>query len=138
LDSSVERILENTTGMTPEVSPLFEEILMNSPLSRAITTTRHLTDPRKGALAKAANIGTGLRVSDVDLDKYKSIAARESLEELLRGNEGVSVFEHLSIPEEAMALMTPEQQQQARLYKTLGSRAQKDARERKKERAASF
>jgi hypothetical protein len=138
LTGSGEQLVENITGEKIGHYPMFEQVLSNSPLSRVLSSARTLTDSRKGPLAKATNLLSGARVSDVDLDKYKSIAARESLEELLRGNEGVSVFEHLSIPDEAMALMTPEQQQQARLYKTLGSRAQKDARERKKERAASF
>jgi hypothetical protein len=138
LDGSIERLYENVTGDKINRMPLTEQIAANLPTSRLLTTARTLSDPRKSVGTKLQQLGTGIRTSDVDLDKHKSIAARESLEELLRGNEGVSVFEHLSIPEEAMALMTPEQQQQARLYKTLGSRAQKDARERKKERAASF
>jgi hypothetical protein len=138
LDSSLERIMQNTTGSQLDVPPLVEEIAMNLPISRAITTARQLTDPRKGIGAKAVNLGTGLKVSDVDLDKYKSIATRELLEEQLRGQPGVSVFEHLSFPEESLALMSPEEQQLARLYKTLGNRAQKESRERKKQRAAAF
>lgn len=55
----------------PVISPQFENFLMNTPISRALTTARTATDSRKleggafpGAIAMM-NLGTGLRFSDV-------------------------------------------------------------------------
>lgn len=76
LDPTVGRTLSNIgvmTGMMPEGSgPVrfpgqkqAEFILGNSPISRALTTARSLTDTRKSAPAKALNFLTGARVSDI-------------------------------------------------------------------------
>lgn len=50
-------------------SPAVEMALQASPLSRAATTARQLTDTRKGAGAKLLNTATGLRVTDVSPQK---------------------------------------------------------------------
>lgn len=76
LDPTVGRTLSNIgvmTGMMPEGSgPVrftgqqpVEFILGNSPISRALTTARSLTDTRKDPLSKGLNFLTGARVSDI-------------------------------------------------------------------------
>ena len=61
-----------------------ENILANSPLARGITTARTIADPRKGALAKALNLLTSVKITDVDMDRARTAAGRRALEEQLR------------------------------------------------------
>lgn len=76
LDPTIGRTMSNIgelTGMMPEGSgPVrfpgqqpVEFVLGNSPVSRALTTARSLTDTRKGAVSKGLNFLTGARVSDI-------------------------------------------------------------------------
>jgi hypothetical protein len=58
-----------------------------------------VVDPRKGALSKAVNLGTGLRLSDIDMRKQRDIAARELITETLRGQPGIGTFEKLYVRE---------------------------------------
>ena len=54
----------------PFISPGFENLAANSPLARALTSARTVTDPRKyegdlPGLGAAINLGTGFRVTDL-------------------------------------------------------------------------
>jgi hypothetical protein len=116
-------------------SQFLDQALMNSPLSRLITTGRTLADTRKwDPYAIPLNLLTGAKVSDVDVPKYRSIAEREYVEDVLRGLPNVGHFESLSIRPEALATMTPDQIEMVRLQRTLESRARKQAAEKKKVR----
>lgn len=60
-----------------------EFFAMNTPFSRALTTARTLTDPRKSLAAKAINLGTGVRVTDVSPAAQDAIL-QERAAELLK------------------------------------------------------
>lgn len=77
--------LYSRTGLPQPV----ENLLMNSPAGRFITTGGTLADSRKGVLAKALNTLTGVRISDVDMDKARRQAGQEYLERMLRGRPNV-------------------------------------------------
>jgi hypothetical protein len=75
LDPALGRTLSNLgqlTGLREKNTPItfpgskgIEHLLSNSPLSTLLTTARTATDPRKGPAAKAINLLTGIRATDV-------------------------------------------------------------------------
>ena len=132
LDSRSGRILEQA-GLTdnPDVVPRwFDQLLMNSPAARAVSSVGTAVDSRKGLGAKALQLGTGLRISDVDLDKQKDIATRELIDDLLRGSGAVRSYETLYTTDPES--LTPEEQLLMRLNRTIQKRGQ----QRKKEAIA--
>jgi hypothetical protein len=111
------------TGLTP-----VDQAIVNSPLGRFFTTARTLADERKGAGAKALNLLTGARISDVDMEKQRDIEARKLVEEALKGNPNVSRFEQLYVKPENVGNLSPEDVLMYRLYKTLEQKAQERSR----------
>lgn len=103
-------------------STLVDQTIMNSPLGRAYTTGRTLTDPRKDLAATALNLGTGVKVSDVDLEKARDLLARDYLAEQLRGQQGVGRSESYYLRPGALDELTPEQVVLLRLEKNLDAR----------------
>ncbi len=90
--------------------------------SSASTTCRTLTDPRKDLAATALNLGTGVKVSDVDLEKARDLLARDYLAEQLRGQQGVGRSESYYLRPGALDELTPEQVALLRLEKNLDAR----------------
>ena len=118
-----------------------EQVIMNAPGgSTALGLLRTAVDdrlsPAERALKILINNTTGLRVTDRDLEKSKGQAARQVLTQLLKATPGVRSYENLSVPDEALAQMTPEQRDMYLLYRTLQLDASRAARERKKEASA--
>ncbi len=111
-------------------SAVADQILMNSPASRALTTAGQLFDPRKSILDKALNIGTGIKISDVDMDKQRDLAARELISEGLRGQEGVGRFESFyARPGDDKSQLTPENVAMLRLQQALDLKAKERAKQ---------
>jgi len=106
--------LEDLVGVP--VSPGVENVLMNSPLSRVVTTAGTLTDPRKSWLDSALNLTTGARISDVDIAKSKRAALREGMMDELRGAPGVRTLPLLTFRPEEIQNMSPREKALARLY----------------------
>lgn len=106
--------LEDLLGVP--VRPGVENAIMNSPISRAVTTAGTLIDPRKSIFDKALNLGTGARVTDVDINKSKRAAMREGMMDELRGAPGVGLFSRLYFRPQDIAQMSPRQAALARLY----------------------
>lgn len=114
-------------------SNLTDQILVNSPLSRLATTYRTLTDERKleDPLALLTNLGTGVKLSDIDMEKQRDLAAREFISESLRGQQGIGRYETIYPRPEAIGSLTPEEIALLRLNKSLEMKAQKRAKEAK-------
>ena len=90
------------------VSPEVENLLMNSPASRAIGTLGALLDTRQGAGPKALRTLTGVRLQDVDYAKAKNMVVREALEDLLEGRPGVRALRpHLYTKPEEREMLSP-------------------------------
>lgn len=123
------RDLEDLYSMTDNTA--LDQLLMNSPGSRALTTARTLADPRKweNPLAIPTNLLTGAKFSDVDLTKQRNIASREYIREALRGVPEVSRFETLSVRPGQQGNLSEEEMQLLRLQRTLEARAQQAVRE---------
>lgn len=135
LEGNLGRIGSNITGAEdPYDTPLLlEQALSNSPLSRLATTARTLTDRRKGPLNKGLNLLSGLRTSDVDVEKSKNIAIRENIEDVLRGQSGVKALRpHLYVKEEDKDKLTDHELKLLMLYEQLAKKQQKAARDKKK------
>jgi len=115
-------------------SATLDQLMANSPFSRAATTLRTLADERKwasplAALAMPLNLGTGVKLSDVDMAKSRAIAEREFLTETLRGLPEISRFETF-YPRVPLGQLSPEELILLRLQKTVEQRAIQQARER--------
>lgn len=109
-----------------------EQVLANSPFARWETTARTLTDPRKDWLSTLLNLGTGARVSDVDMNKQRDLLARDAISEMLQGQPAIGKFEHLYPRKEMMDQLTPRDMALLRLERTLEERHKQ---EQKKARA---
>jgi hypothetical protein len=62
---------------------LLSRVLANSPAARFVSTADRLADDRKGAATKALALATGLRLSDVDLEKARNAEAGQARNELM-------------------------------------------------------
>ena len=110
--------------------------------SKGMSIFQGITDdrltPQQRAIKLLVNNALGVKLSDVDPELARSRAARDMLNEILQGTPGTRVYENISVPEEALDTMSPEQQRLYLLYRTIQSEAQKKARERKKLEAQSL
>jgi len=73
------------------------QFISNTPASRASTVIDKLMDTlgpnaRKGAPETALNLLTGARLTDVDVERQREIAASKIIESQLKGHKGVKVF----------------------------------------------
>jgi hypothetical protein len=109
-----------------------DQAIMNSPLARAETTMRTLTDPRKlsDPLALLTNLGTGVRMTDVDVDRQKMFALRDLFGNMLKKIPEASSLESYYVPLDKLRNLSPEELQLYRLYKE----TQKDIRQASKQR----
>lgn len=99
-------------------------------LYRALTDSR--LDPTDAKLKAAFNLLAGVKVTDVDEDRSRQIAARNMLDEILSSTPGVRTYENLTVPEDALKAMPEEQRRLYLLYRIIQADAAKAARERKK------
>jgi hypothetical protein len=102
---------------------LLSQALANSPLTRFVTSADKLLDNRKDWLTKAVNLGTGVRVTDVDTDKQRAIDTRNALEEILRGQPHLSQHTTFYVRPGQGENLTPQEMELMRLYSTLQQHA---------------
>lgn len=67
----------------PFINTTFEQVVANSPAARLFSSLRTATDPRKGIGAKALNLGTGARITDVSPRVQRGILI-DRLSELMK------------------------------------------------------
>lgn len=125
--------IQNTLGLDQKPTML-EQAVANSPASRIENTSRTLMDPRKSWLDAILNLGTGAKISDVDLEKQRDIAFREKAKAELEGDKGIGKFERLYLRSGAMP--TPEQEAILRGQASVDKRMRKRAEEARKQRIA--
>jgi len=125
--------------------PLVESVISRLPgFGRSVSTLRSLTDPRRpltvegevSALNIAARILpslTGLRISEVNMERIKSKVMQEAIEEHLKHNTSIRTFKHIYVPEAELENMDEESRALYLLYKQISSEAAKASRARKKE-----
>jgi hypothetical protein len=128
-------VLERDLG---EVGRPLEQLAVNFlPFgSRGIGLYRQLTDQRldpSDRYMKAAwNLLAGTKLTDIDQERSKQLAARQMLNDMLQTTPGVRTYENVTVPEDVLRAMPREQQQMYLLYKVIQSEAAKRAREKKK------
>ena len=134
-DPLLGRTLGNILGREApvRVPELVEVGVANSPLSRYLSTTRQLFDPRKSLPVKLLNLGTGIRVATVSEGSRDAIL-REQVHQDLR-ELGSKQFVRTYVPESYKPVLSPQELAQAeRLSKTLNELARR-ATKRKEARA---
>jgi hypothetical protein len=104
---------------------LLAQIMENSPLTRFVSSADKLMDPRKSIFQKALNLGTGVKVTDVDVDKQRAIDTRQALQGMLDQHPNLSQFTNFYVKPGDAEKLTPEEIQMMRLY----AAQQQDARE---------
>lgn len=108
-----------------------EQLASNSPLSRYLTTTRTLLDPRKNPLEKAVNLLSGARVTTIS-PQARLAMVQERLGVLGKeqfGGRDMSIF---YVPEkelERLRLTDPAKYQQAMKFKALQAVVNRERRE---------
>ena len=109
--------------------PLVDQTIMNSPLSRLITTGSTLADERKSPLDKFLNLATGLKVSDVNVDQARRNVVRDFINANLRG-PNFRHFDQLSVKPEVVPTLSPRELELFRLNVTQERRGRAEARQR--------
>ena len=136
--SDVYSVLEN--AVDPQYGPLAraaEQVLVNAPggskaMSLARTAMDNRLTPAERALKLLVNNTLGVKITDIDQERTKQLAARNTLNELLTATPGVRTYENLTVPEDVLRKMPEDQRRLYLLYKILQSEAAQRAREKKK------
>jgi hypothetical protein len=95
----------------------------HSPLTRFFSTADKLVDPRKTWYQKLANLGTGVRVTDVDVNKQRAIETRDALQKLMAGHPALSKYTNFYVKPEEAENLTPEEIELMRAYSTIQDQA---------------
>lgn len=146
LDPNLGRTLANIRQLAggPQADvrakPLFgsqglEFLAANSPLSRAISSVRTLTDPRKTWTDAGINFLTGARITDVSAGAQE--AELQEVANRMIKRLGGRTFQTTYIPTEEQATMTPEELQEFAGLQMLQRQIAARARERRKRRLAA-
>lgn len=112
---------------------VLEQVVSNSPLARLSTALGTVTDRRKYdayGLPLAANLLTGLKVTDVPQARQDAIL-RERLNEDLLTNLGGKAFSRVYIPADDLESMSPAQQEEASNINALMTLLQQRAKARR-------
>lgn len=123
------RVLGRLLG--EENPQLLSQLMVNTPASRFVTSLDKLTDPRKAWWQKALNLGTGARVSDVDVEKARAVELRNRLEEILKGQPHLSRYQRFYVKPEEASSLTPGQVDLMRLYAGIQEQAQAAAKRKR-------
>lgn len=133
--SDLYSVLEQTLGSAGR--PL-EQLAMNLPGgSRAVGVYRQLSDDRLSPAEKYSkflvNTLLGVKFRDVDMERTRQLAARDTLNQLLESTPGVRTYENITVPEDKLPTLPEEQRNMYLLYKIIQAEAARQARERKKD-----
>jgi hypothetical protein len=124
---------DENPGQT-RLAQMLTQVISNTPLTRMASTLDRLTDSRKELPLRLLNIGTGLRISDVDMERARNIDARNFFEQQLGLAPNVREATTYYVRPEDRAKISPEQAEQLRIYYTL-MKAAKDAAKAKRQAA---
>jgi hypothetical protein len=109
---------------------LLGQIFANSPLTRFVSTADKLMDPRKEAWQTALNLGTGVRVTDVDTDKERAVELRSALEQMMKGHPHLSQYRSFYVKPDDVSKLTPDEILLMRRYSMLQDAAKQFAKSR--------
>lgn len=131
-DSLTGRIAAGMMGeeKTPWKNNVVDTFLSNTPGARYLSQARTALDSRKGIGAKAFNVFSGGKLTDLDLNKARAIQISESLKDLMRDAGGKTRID-VSFSKADLAEMTPQERSEAEKLNTLMAKLRKDAKNRK-------
>lgn len=98
-------------------------VIANSPASRLLSSYTTITDPRKSWGDKALNLGTGARLTDVNMDLARSSMLRNAIQGQLAGSPRVGMVERPYLRREEAQNLTPQELLLLRLQATLDQQA---------------
>ena len=90
-----------------------------------------LIDNRKGIIPKAANLLTGVKVSDVDVDKQRAIELRQTVEQMMKGHPHLSKYTNFYVKPEDVNDLSPHDIELMRMYSGIQDRAKAYAKEQR-------
>ncbi len=114
---------------------LLAQVMANTPFTRLFTSIDRTVDPRKPLWAKLLNLGTGVRVQDVDVDKQRAIEMRDALHDMLDQQPHLTPYTNWYVKPDQMKLMTPQEVENMRLLTTMQRNAREYAERRRLEEA---
>jgi hypothetical protein len=121
-------------ALSDENAGLLTQIISNSPATRFATSLDRAIDDRKSVPVKLLNMLTGVRVTDVDMNKTMAVEARDSLERLLQGRPHIAKYSKFYVrPGEGDGL-TGDEVRMMQMYTEMQARAREYA---ERNRAAS-
>lgn len=127
-----DRDLADLHGLAPTgnsaVDTAVNQTVMNSPLQRLYGAYHTITDERKDLGSKALNLLSPAKITDVDMEKQRGIAARDQIDDALKGNPNVKHFDEMYVKKEDVQNLSPQDLSLMRLYKTLEAAAAKKAK----------
>lgn len=101
--------------------PTLENLAMNSPAGRSLSILGTAADPRKSVADKLLNLATGARLTDVDVAGSRQAALRDYIQQNLHG-PAFRHFDELSVRPEQLSLLSPQELELYRLYRSLNGR----------------
>lgn len=125
-------ISKSIGGLWGDDNPqLLSQVLANSPAARFLSSFDKATDERKPIWARALNLGTGVKLTDVDLERQKAIEAANVRNELLSSMPHISQHVAFTPKRGEEANLTPQEIELLRLIPTMKERAISAAEKRK-------
>lgn len=129
LDSRIGRVLYPDTPTNVPI--LLDQVLMNLPVTGPLmTTVGTVADPRKGWGAVGTNLLSGVKISDVDVERSRDRIARDAIEELMRSHPSLRSYTSFYVPQEAMGTLSPEEKLLMGEYSAIRNRARERAQQR--------
>lgn len=138
--SNIGQLIEDPSrfikgGASTPIDPVklpssLEFLIANSPLSRLTSTARTATDPRKGLGAKAMNLLTGVKLSDIS--PASQDATIQEAAGAARKRLGGKTFTVDYLPADVRAKLSPKEQLDAALIDALMKELDRRKKERKK------
>jgi len=122
LDSGLGRIAQALTGaeQPPNVPRIADQLVGMSPASRYAYSLGQVLQPYdiKGPGEKAANLLSGIRITNVNMDAARRAAEREYATRMFANHPGVYHYSTLAVKPDAYANMSPAEQQLARMLRS--------------------
>jgi len=107
-----------------------------SPFTRFFSTADKIADPRKAWWQKALNLGSGVQVTDVNMDKQKSAETRDALLSILQDHPHIRQFTDLYARKEDQGSLTPYEIDLMRKWHEGTERAKQWAKQRAAQQAS--
>jgi hypothetical protein len=114
-----------------DANQALSQLVSNTPLTRFVSTLDRIADPRKSAVQKAANLMTGIRISDVNLQAAKAAETREALNKILARSPNITPHVNYYVRPEDQAGLSPADIENLQALRAMQAQAQQSARSKR-------